>query len=620
MDRYEQDNWAVLEKRYGFQKPQDIAADGIIEVFESRTGAPTAKFSPATGSSIQLHSAVDPVREAKRIVANTKVDPGDILIIQGFGLGYLVEALLEELPEHVPLVVIEPDWRIFFTALRARDLRDVLGSARVYLMITENVSDTKEHLKVLYGQDKYFAFKYIALPAYMTAFKDYFDKLYRVVKEVVNSRLLHLNTAVMSGVDSTVNSFKNLPCYVTRPGVKSLFNRFSNVPAIIVAAGPSLDKNIDLLHEAKGKAILIAVGTAAKALQKKGIQPDFIMTVDPHILTYEQFKGIDTTAACLITETRSNWNIVDNYYGPIFVSGKCPVSGWFNGTVEDKGATATGGSVANNAMTAAYAMGANPIVLVGQDLSFSTEGRTHAQGTVYEKDRRENAEHEGAFYVKANDGGQVLTVTNMHHYLRFFEDWFRNFNDRTYINATEGGAFIEGTAIMPLRDVLREHCTKNIDIAAVVTQIEKEFAMPSRDSILQVLETRLSQANEMIKLAEKSIKSLEKLTVASRRGHGPEMYKALADVKKAFQTLENDEYIVPVAETFFQYELHGVINRTYKATYAEQDDINRAINDYKIYYTNIRESTMKVKELIEEASERVRAKMEGYDDEYAKSI
>jgi hypothetical protein len=620
MDRYEQANWAVLEKRYGIQKPRDITADGIIEVFESRTGAPTAKLSPATGSSIQLHSAVDPVREAKRIVANTKVEPGDIVIVQGFGLGYLVEALLKELPEHIPLVVIEPDWRIFCTALRLRNLGEVLGSWRIDLMITENVDDTKDHIRSLYGQDKYFGIKYVALPAYITLFKGYFDKLYRVVKEVVNSRLLHLNTAIVLGADQTINSLKNLPCYVTRPGVKSLYNRFQNVPAIIVAAGPSLDKNIDLLHEAKGKAILIAVGTAVKALQKKGIQPDFIMTIDPHILNYEHFKGIDTKSAYLITETRSNWVIIDNYDGPIFVSGRCPISSWLSGVIEDKGITQSGGSVANNAMTAAYFMGANPIVLVGQDLAYSTEGRTHAQGTIYEKDRCENTERPGVFYVKANDGGQLLTDTLLHHYLRFFEDWFRKFHDRIYINATEGGAFIEGTAIMPLRDVLREHCDKNIDIAAVVTQIEEEFELPSRNSILQVLETRLTEANEMIKLAEKSINSLEKLAVACSKGQGSKMYKALADVKKIFRNFEKDEHIVPVAETFFQYELHGVINRTYQATYSEQDDFNRAINDYKIYYTNIRESTIKLKELIEEAAERVRAKMGGDNHEYAKSI
>jgi hypothetical protein len=618
MDCYEQDNWAILEEKRGMRKPQDVVTDGIIEVFESRTGAPTAKISLAAGNSIQLHSAVDPVREAQRIAANTKVEPGDIVIVQGFGMGYLVEALLAELPEHSLLIVIEPDWRIFCTALRVRNLGEVLSSPRVHFIITENVDDTKVPLQSIYGHAEHFAFKYVALPAYMTTFKDYFDKLYRVVKEVVNGRLLHLNTAIKLGSDITANSLKNIPWYVTQPGVKSLYNRFQNVPAIIVSAGPSLDKNIDLLHEAKGKAIIIAVGTAVKALQKKGIQPDFIVTIDPSILNYEHFKGIDTKSAYLITEMTSNWVILDNYEGPMFVSGKCQISSWFRGTVEDKGVTESGGSVANNAMTAAYFMGANPIVLVGQDLAFSKEGRTHAQGTVYEKDLSEK--YTGAFYVKANDGGQVLTINNMHHYLRFFEEWFCKHTDRTYINATEGGAFIEGTAIMPLRDVLREHCGTKIDVAAIAAQIHEEFELPPSDSILQVLETRVNKANELIKLAEKSLKSLEKLAVACRKGQGPKMYKAMADVKRIFETFGADVYIVPVAEVFFQYELHGVLNRTYKATYAEQDDFNRAINDYKIYYTNMRASTIKLKELVEEAAERVRAKMGGHNDGYAKTV
>ena len=41
---------------------------------------------------------------------------------------------------------------------------------------------------------------------------------------------------------------------------------FRGYPAIIVSAGPSLAKNIDRLHEAKGRAVIIAVQTVFKPL------------------------------------------------------------------------------------------------------------------------------------------------------------------------------------------------------------------------------------------------------------------------------------------------------------------------------------------------------------------
>ena len=53
-----------------------------------------------------------------------------------------------------------------------------------------------------------------------------------------------------------------------------------NIPAIIVAAGPSLNKNILELKRLKGRAFIIAVDTAIKPLLNAGIIPDMYAVVD----------------------------------------------------------------------------------------------------------------------------------------------------------------------------------------------------------------------------------------------------------------------------------------------------------------------------------------------------
>ena len=53
-----------------------------------------------------------------------------------------------------------------------------------------------------------------------------------------------------------------------------------DISAIVIAAGPSLNKNIKELKRAKGKAFLIAVDTAVKRLLKEGIVPDMYATLD----------------------------------------------------------------------------------------------------------------------------------------------------------------------------------------------------------------------------------------------------------------------------------------------------------------------------------------------------
>ena len=44
----------------------------------------------------------------------------------------------------------------------------------------------------------------------------------------------------------------------------------SDVPAIIVAAGPSLNKNVQELKQAKGKALILVVDAALRAVVNTG--------------------------------------------------------------------------------------------------------------------------------------------------------------------------------------------------------------------------------------------------------------------------------------------------------------------------------------------------------------
>jgi len=60
-----------------------------------------------------------------------------------------------------------------------------------------------------------------------------------------------------------------------------------------VSTGPSLDKNIDLLKEAKGRALIISAGSALRPLLMRNIKPDFFAIIDPQDITYNQIKGYE---------------------------------------------------------------------------------------------------------------------------------------------------------------------------------------------------------------------------------------------------------------------------------------------------------------------------------------
>ena len=59
---------------------------------------------------------------------------------------------------------------------------------------------------------------------------------------------------------------------------------FSGQSAIIVCPGPSLQKNISVLKKVKGRALIICVLHALKALKENGITPDIVIHTDPQNL------------------------------------------------------------------------------------------------------------------------------------------------------------------------------------------------------------------------------------------------------------------------------------------------------------------------------------------------
>ncbi len=106
---------AAAEGRHG-------SASGLIpglKIEESRTGVPTAQTDGR-----YLHSRMDPVREAERMVAREAESEPGCAVFLGFGLGYQIEAFRRRYPQ-TAVIIIEADPALFKAALAARDMSTV---------------------------------------------------------------------------------------------------------------------------------------------------------------------------------------------------------------------------------------------------------------------------------------------------------------------------------------------------------------------------------------------------------------------------------------------------------------------------------------------------------------
>ncbi|AZR73892.1 hypothetical protein BBF96_11130 [Anoxybacter fermentans] len=461
-----------------------------FSVVKSRNGEPTLQFMD--GDKIKfLTSAYNPTQEGKRWAE--KVEEQKSYIVFGFALGYHLFELSKK-KDVQRILVIEPNKEIFCLALKNRDLEWLFTNPIFMLSIAEEKKVIETQITIII-QNYYDNFTFVSFNIYSTNFAKECADLEKILNELIGFYILRVNTYTIFGKQWTDNFFKNLYFAITNPGIKGLFDRFKDVPIIIISAGPSLNKNIHLLKELKGKAVLLCVGTAYKALKRHGIKPDAITSFDGSAMNYEIFRGLDVQDIPLIFDPVIYPDILKDYKGPLITANVSNMFlSWFEKQMDISiGNILVGASIANVTFDIARKLGGNPIIFVGQDLAY-TDGRSHAQGTIYEKRRIEAKGDISEVYVEDIYGRQVLSSRSFLVFLRWFENQIAKTKDRLIIDATEGGAKIRGTQIMPLAEVIEKYC-------------QKEY--PITETIQEFLETQKPCEEEMVNKALRALKNLK---------------------------------------------------------------------------------------------------------------
>jgi hypothetical protein len=132
---------------------------------------------------------------------------------------------------------------------------------------------------------------------------------------------------------------------------------------------------------------------------------------------------------------------------------------WVRPYVGEWGGVTVGDSTSHTAFHLAERLGCDPIVLIGQDLAY-TGGKTHAAGVATRADSGSEA---GQLMVPAFDGGEVATSQSLFTILKHFEAKIAASRAKV-INATEGGARLEGAEPMRFSEALERHAPEAFDV------------------------------------------------------------------------------------------------------------------------------------------------------------
>lgn len=267
----------------------------------------------------------------------------------------------------------------------------------------------------------------------------------------VNTRRLFAQRWVEQGI-------ANIPAVAWHHSLRALDGAFRGRPAILISPGPSLDKNIEQIRQAKGKALLIAPLQTLRRLYKANIQPDFVLVLDATDLTTDPYDFFNEVPADFLTTLIIGFNchpnVVKKFQRVYFFSTGGPLDHWLQAMLDQPLVGLEGSSVAIAALMLAQHWGCNPIVLTGQDLALADNGERYAADA-----QLNNLTAPKLMTLPGYHGGTVKTPSDYYMFHHQFEliakTLATSHPDVRLCNCTEGGAYIEGYEHIPLQQVLQ---------------------------------------------------------------------------------------------------------------------------------------------------------------------
>ena len=398
--------------------------------------------------SVLLASSVDPAAEGRKF-AQAQSGASGGLLVYGFGLGYHLESLLELYPDST-VTVVEANMEILSAALHHRDLSALFLNDSFRLVTGRNepelaasfskaVGGRGSDLKIVIHPPSY-----RCLPAGFDTIKNSFETL-----------LSERRFKDRFGGQEEKNIRKNLQAVSRSAGVSSVYGKLKGRPAVLVGAGPSLDRNLPLLDWLQGRAFILAADTAFTALSEAGIACHATLSVDPQPSSARHYpEELPETPLIFFPTTHPSVVELHRRRRLLAIKKSHSVFGRAEELLQDKGMTNAGGSVSCMGLDLLVKSGADPIGVVGQDFAF-TRGNLYNRRTLADYAGGDSWSERDVFTQNILGGDEQLKILSLHGrdeithanllgYLRTFEEIISGSRAVSFFNLDSTGAAIRG--------------------------------------------------------------------------------------------------------------------------------------------------------------------------------
>lgn len=469
-----------------------------------------------------FHSQYNIEKEASRWFSEIDLREVDVLYVYGIGLGHYYSAAREWLEANPAryLVFIEDQIEVIHAFLQTKLATDLLQNFQVQIHYLESFYRSEEMFRWL-------SWFFVLLPIEVSALTFYQQKRsekYRHIRLKLMHDSVRKNSLASEFMRFSRGFFRNFFCNLltlhrSYHGNK-LFGRFENVPAIICGAGPSLDQNIDYLKTLKQNALIFAGGSSLNALNARQMKPHFGAGVDPNPMQYQRLASNQSFETPFFYRGRMFHDAFCMVHGPrLYLNGTGGyfISEWFEKELGIEGQIIDEGhNVVNMCVEIANALGCNPIIFVGMDLSY-TNMRSYAGGVVDDNQVDKNkivndsGLNQSSFMRKDIYGKDVYTLWKWVNEADWIGDYARQHPQKTFINATQGGIGFPGVENIDLKKLHERYFSRSQDLEARVhMEIQNaHFDELSQERILELIDKMRTSLLSCIEICDGLFEELD---------------------------------------------------------------------------------------------------------------
>ncbi|MDC3188720.1 DUF115 domain-containing protein [Pseudoalteromonas elyakovii] len=395
-------------------------------------------------------------------------------IIFGVGLGYYLNNFFDKfIADYIS--IFEPNEDYFFASLFTFDWRAFLqkvDDSGCFLYFAIGVSESEMYEAIYDRANKIGAFSVASALFFQHYPSESVNKLIAEFKGNFHQFFMgwgFFDDALLSIAHTVENSHKPVNLLKPENKISPDFNQF---PIFIVANGPSLDKDIEVIKKYQKDVIVVACNSATTSLLNHGIVPDF------HVALERTKATEDFLLAFVPEQTRQEINLLVlnvMYPGVLDLFGWCGVAlkGNEAGTslfhiteyLKNNRITKTIGFsnplVGNTALSFFGSMEFKNIYLFGADNGYKDPNHHHSKGSYYYSGEGKTIHAPlkmgGELVVPGNFGGEVITDHFMHtgkvQMERFLESKLGT--GLNCYNCSDGTA-IKGSMPLPSEDIFLE--------------------------------------------------------------------------------------------------------------------------------------------------------------------